>query len=267
MRRLALLLTPTLALATACSDDGLAPLASTTSANTNGLATTTSDGGGLEASGEGSNDPNATTTSGANGSDTDNVDETSGSPPSPTGTTSGPVGEDSTGTITGDDFTTTGDGSTGTTTGEASTGTTTGDMMLPCPEIAGTSLIGGPADLYGYCWYLTAPMDTCDSACAELPGGANLALLAEATYPDSCDGPVAGDVPTWFFDNGNPGGWISMGGTTSGHTLGYGYSIVGQFYGKCSTGPTSVGTYPGEVVGGGLEDQRQLICACAEGSP
>jgi hypothetical protein len=54
----------------------------------------------------------------------------------------------------------------------------------------------------------------------------------------------------------------TAGGVTSGHTLGYGYAYSGAFLGKCSTGATSVGTYPGEVARGGSEAERQLVCAC-----
>lgn len=257
----------------ACSDDGLAPAQST---DDDASATTTSPG--IETSGG-----DATVGADATGGGT-----TSGSPPAPTGTSSGETTSgrsptDDSGSDSGPGSATTTDGGSGSESGSGSSSedgssssssddggessSSDGGMMSACPDIAGTSLIGGPADLYGFCWYLTAPMDTCDSACAELVGGANLAAMAESSYPDNCSGAAANDVSTWLFDNGNPGGWLNVGGATSAHTLGYGYSMVGSFYGKCSTGPVSVGTYPGETPGGGLESERQLICACALGSP
>ena len=260
MRRLRFLILTTLCLS--CSDDGLAPAQSGTGTTTGqgSLPTDTDDEASLTVGG-------GVSTSTGDG------------PPAPTGTGEGDTGGD--GTSTGSDDST-GSGGTGSDGGSSSGsdggsssddggsssegGSSSGGTMASCPDIAGTSLIGGPADLYGFCWYLTAPMDTCDSACNELVGGANLAPMAESSYPDHCNGAAADDVSTWFFDNGNPGGWSSVGGTTAGHTLGYGYSMVGNFYGKCSTGGVSVGTYPGEMVGGGLENERQLVCACAVGS-
>lgn len=264
MRRLGLLLLlPPLALS--CSDDGLAPIQSTTGTLTS-PTTGPDDSGGDELKLD---------LGGADGT-------TTGAPPFPTGTTS--MGEDSgtgntgpeegTSSSTGGSSSSSDDGGSSSSTdggssssSDGGSSSSSGGMMLPCPDIAGTSIIGGPADLYGFCWYLTAPMDTCDSACAELVGGSNLALMAEAAYPDNCAAPAGNDVSTWFFNNGNPGGWTGMGAATGAHTLGYGYSIVGNYYGKCSSGGVEVGTYPGEMVGGGLEAERQLICACALGTP
>ncbi|MEX1368619.1 MAG: hypothetical protein AB1Z98_36160 [Nannocystaceae bacterium] len=251
-------------LTSACSDDGLAPAQST---DDDASVTTTSPA--AEASGG-----DATLGADATGGGT-----TSGSPPSPTGTTSDETTSGRSPTDdSGPDSATTTDGSSGSDSSSGSDGSSSssdggqssssdGGMMSACPNIAGTSLIGGPADLYGFCWYLTAPMDTCDSACAELVGGANLAAMAESSYADSCSGPGPDDISTWFFDNGNPGGWTMTGAVTSAHTLGYGYSMAGTFYGKCSTGGVEVGTYPGEIVRGGLENERQIVCACALGSP
>lgn len=247
---------------TACSDDGLAPDQASNSGGSTSDIPPNSTGGLLTTAGS---DDVATSEA-----DTELGADTTSGPSGTGGSGTGTASEGTTGTDTTD--ASTGDSSTGSGSGSGSSGSSSGSssddgMMVACPEIMGTSLIGGPADLYGYCWYITAPMDTCDSACSELAGGANLALLAESSYADNCNAPIPGDVPTWFFDNGNPAGWTAMGGGTNGHTLGYGYSVVGSFYGKCSTGGTSVGTYPGEAVGGGLEDQRQLVCACAEGTP
>ena len=141
----------------------------------------------------------------------------------------------------------------------------TGSTAEVCPDTMGTSIVGGPVDLYGFCWYLTAGGDTCDLACAEL-GGTNLALEADASFDDTCQGPAPHDVTTWFFENGNPAGWTHTGGATVGRTLGYGYTEVGTFYGKCSTGTIQVGTYPGEIQNGGaLDDQRQPVCPCFHG--
>jgi len=54
----------------------------------------------------------------------------------------------------------------------------TGSMVGGCPSRAGTLLTGGPADLYGFFWYLGVPTETCDETCAHLDGE-NLALEAD----------------------------------------------------------------------------------------
>ncbi len=106
---------------------------------------------------------------------------------------------------------------------------------------------------------------TCDVVCGDV-GGTNLAERAETAFPDSCSGPGAGDVSTWFATHGDPAGWgSSPGGATGGHTLGYGYRNGVGYYGKCSTGTSLVGTYPGEAnPGTGL--LRTPVCACARAS-
>lgn len=261
MRRLGLSL---VLLLPSCSDDGLAPAQSTGSPSTGALTSTPDESG--EPTPDLGDDGGATGVDTADESAGTAATSTTGEPPD-SGTT---IGESDSGGTAGDGGSSTSGGSSSSSGGESGSsdgGSSSGGTTTSCPEITGTSLIGGPADLYGFCWYLTAPMDTCDSACAELVGGSNLAPMAETAFPDHCDGPSVDDVSTWFFDNGNPGGWTSMGGFTSGHTLGYGYSMVGSFFGKCAAGMTEVGTYPGEIVGGGLENERQLVCACALGTP
>jgi len=131
-----------------------------------------------------------------------------------------------------------------------------------CAGIGGTTLTGGPVDLYGFCWYLGGQGETCDSACAQL-GGTNLAWTAEAAYADSCTLAGPDDVSTYFFNNGNPGGWTNAGGLTAAHTLGYGYANVGSYYGKCASGGVAIGTYPGDAAPvAGIALERQLVCAC-----
>jgi len=129
--------------------------------------------------------------------------------------------------------------------------------IVGCPPASGTS-IGGPYEQYGFCWYLSADGVTCDTACADL-GGANLALSAETTWPDNCSSPDVDDISYWFRNNGNPGGWSGSTGTTSYHTLGYGYR-GGIYYGKCSSGSsTGNGAYPGDP---NNDTTRSVVCAC-----
>ena len=146
---------------------------------------------------------------------------------------------------------------------DVSTNDTDVDWVSPCKNIDGTSLTAGPVDLYGFCWYLGAPAQTCDDACAEV-GGENLAIAAESTFPDSPDYPGPEGVVMWFYDHGNPGEW-TYGTWTAGHVLGYGY-VGDQFSGKCAACTMPTGTYPGEPMDtrfpyGGLP---QLVCACFE---
>jgi hypothetical protein len=62
----------------------------------------------------------------------------------------------------------------------------------------------------------------------------------------------------WFFDNGNPAGWTGT-GTTSYHTLGYGYA-GSQYYGKCSSGTANGnGAYPGDTID---TPTRSVVCPC-----
>jgi hypothetical protein len=127
-----------------------------------------------------------------------------------------------------------------------------------CPVKDGVKTQAGPHVEYGFCWYLTADGETCDNACSAV-GGANLATTAETAWADACQGATSADVSTWFFNNGNPGGWSNSTGGTSYHTLGYGYRN-NQYYGKCSSGTaTTNGAYPGDTNGSAT---RSVLCAC-----
>jgi hypothetical protein len=127
-----------------------------------------------------------------------------------------------------------------------------------CPTVSHSSVIGGPGALYGYCWYLGLEGLTCDAVCSAV-GGTNLAWSAESSFADSCSSPSSSGVSAWFYNNGNPGGWTGASSATGGHVLGYGY-VSGGYYGKCSTGSSLIGTYPGETSTG---SNRHLVCACA----
>lgn len=119
------------------------------------------------------------------------------------------------------------------------------------------------AEMYGFCWYLGRPGETCDDVCAGA-GGTNLAVAAESSFADSCSSPSSGDITTWFYNNGNPAGWTRVGGGTSGHGFGYGYSggTGYGYYGKCVSGSsTTLGTYPGEP---NTNAHRTTVCACFE---
>ena len=118
-------------------------------------------------------------------------------------------------------------------------------------------------EMYGFCWYLGRPGETCDDVCAGA-GGTNLAVAAESSFADSCSSPGSGDITTWYFNNGNPAGWRRVGGATSGHGFGYGYATgTGYgYYGKCVTGSSAtLGTYPGEA---NSNADRTTVCACFE---
>ena len=127
-----------------------------------------------------------------------------------------------------------------------------------CPTVSHSYVIGGPGALYGYCWYLGYQGLTCDEVCGAV-GGSNLAWSAESSFSDSCSSPSSSGVSAWFYNNGNPGGWTGAAGATGGHVLGYGY-VSGGYYGKCSTGSSLIGTYPGETT---TSTTRHLVCACA----
>jgi hypothetical protein len=116
-------------------------------------------------------------------------------------------------------------------------------------------------EMYGFCWYLGRPSETCDDVCASA-GGTNLAVAAESSFADSCSSPSSGDITTWYYNNGNPAGWTRVGGGTNGHGFGYGYSggTGYGYYGKCVTGTaTTLGTYPGES---NTNAHRTTVCAC-----
>jgi len=116
-------------------------------------------------------------------------------------------------------------------------------------------------EMYGFCWYLGHPGETCDDVCSSA-GGTNLANSAESSFSDSCSSPGSGDITTWFYNNGNPAGWQRVGGATSGHGYGYGYSggTGYGYYGKCVTGTSNtLGTYPGES---NTNAHRTTVCPC-----
>jgi hypothetical protein len=138
-----------------------------------------------------------------------------------------------------------------------------------CPEIPSnvTTALAGPHDQHGFCWYLGQDGNTCDATCSDL-SGSNLAddvatafPASSSQWPDSCGTPNSGDVVTWFYNNGNAGGWGST-GNTSYHTLGYGYRNS-QYYGKCVNGSSNGhGTFPGDP---NPSTNRNLICPCFAG--
>jgi hypothetical protein len=131
-------------------------------------------------------------------------------------------------------------------------------LVLDCPANPGGAVLAGPESVYGFCWYLGAGLRTCDQVCAEV-GGSNLSVAAETSFPDACAGATSQDVSRVFYDNGNPGGWNSSTGGTSGRTLGYGYP-GSSHYGKCAAGTAQTGTYPGEVHNTSL--LRMNVCPC-----
>ncbi len=146
----------------------------------------------------------------------------------------------------------------GDDTGVAAGASVTVGAAAGCPAVSHADVIGGPVALYGYCWYLGYQALTCDRVCSVV-GGTNLASSAQSAFSDACSSPTSADVSTWFYNNGNPGGWTGASSGTNGHVLGYGY-VSGGYYGKCSTGTSLIGTYPGETSTGST---RHLVCACA----
>ena len=127
-----------------------------------------------------------------------------------------------------------------------------------CQEHTGNLSIGGPAELYGFCWYLTQPGGNCDATCAEL-GGANLVPQAENAWPNNCDVAGPDDLSTWFYQHGNPGQWNGNTGGTNGHSMGYGYTNS-SYYGKCTSGTSmNIGAYPGAS---NDSPTRATVCPC-----
>ena len=129
---------------------------------------------------------------------------------------------------------------------------------VACVPATGNLSVGQVPEMYGFCWYLSQPHGYCDATCAEV-GGSNLAVQAENSWPDHCGAAEADDVSTWFYENGNPGGWVGVGGGTNGHTLGYGYQNA-HYYGKCKVGGHDpIGTYPGTI---NDSNSRMVVCPC-----
>jgi hypothetical protein len=92
---------------------------------------------------------------------------------------------------------------------------------------------------------------------------ANQAANAYANMPDDCSGGGANQPATYFFQNGDKGGWLLPNGSpTSFRTLGHGYSAGngGVYYGKCGAPGvmSGVGAFPGEID----SPTRNLVCAC-----
>jgi hypothetical protein len=134
-----------------------------------------------------------------------------------------------------------------------------------CPEIPAnvTTAVAGPHEQHGYCWYLTEDGVTCDVICSNV-GGSNLANDVEAAFPsnssewpDTCGTPNAAEVVSWFYNNGNAGGWTNDPSGTSHHTFGYGYRGQ-QHYGKCM-GSHEQGTFPNT---NNSSSTRSLTCPC-----
>jgi len=146
----------------------------------------------------------------------------------------------------------------GDDSGSAASASVTIGAAAGCPTVSHSDVVSGPTSQYGFCWYLGYEGLTCDQVCSAV-GGSNLASSAESTFPDSCSSPSSSGIAAWFYNNGNPGGWTGIGGSTSGHGLGYGYVGI-TYYGKCSTGTSIIGTYPGETTTVSI---RHLVCACA----
>ncbi len=145
------------------------------------------------------------------------------------------------------------DGPSASDTVEVSTGSSCG-----APSAYAYSLT---VELYGFCWYLGHPGETCDDVCASA-GGSNLSVAASSSFPDSCSIASSTDITTWFFSNGNPAGWRSTGGGTNGKGFGYGYSggTGYGYYGKCIAGTAAViGTFPGDA---NSNANRTTVCPC-----
>lgn len=135
------------------------------------------------------------------------------------------------------------------------------DLSIPdfgtCPIHTGSKSLASAAR-YGFCWYLSKPGETCDQVCKEL-GGKNLAVAASNAWPDNCPKAQSDDMSTYFYNNGNACNWTGVAGSTSGKTLGYGYTGMG-YYGKCVAGTVlNVGTFPGTSNSWNI---RCVICPC-----
>jgi len=142
--------------------------------------------------------------------------------------------------------------------GDSDAGDGGGDSGFQCPPNSGTS-IAGPYIAYGFCWYLTADGESCDTACLDL-GGDNLALDAKDAFSDSCSGAGPQDVSYWFYNHSNPGEWAGETKETEYRTLGHGYRNGNYYYGKCSAvADGGVGAWPGEE---NDSSTRSLVCAC-----
>ena len=140
----------------------------------------------------------------------------------------------------------------------ASASATVQAAAASCVTVSSSYVLDGPHAQYGLCWYLSLQGETCDTICSVV-GGSNLASSADGLWSDHCSAAEPGDVSTWFYDNGNAAGWSSATGSTSYHSLGYGYT-GSHYYGKCSSGTaTSHGTYPGDNNG---SSTRSLVCPC-----
>ncbi len=118
----------------------------------------------------------------------------------------------------------------------------------------------GPVFMHGYAWYLSEDGYTCDAVCSDL-GGANLNQDASTAWTDNCSSSSQNpdDVATYFYLNGNAGGWSGGPSSTSYHSMGYGYRNS-QYYQKCAGGYVNGnGSFPGDHSD---SPTRSVVCAC-----
>jgi len=120
-------------------------------------------------------------------------------------------------------------------------------------------IIGGPYELYEFIWYLTIPGGNCDDACLSVDGN-NLAndIDAQNAWDDNCSAAQSNDVSYFIFNDDNPNNWTNSTPSTGGHGFGYGYTN-GGYYGKCISGSSVIGAFPGEK---GRSETRTIICPC-----
>ena len=129
-----------------------------------------------------------------------------------------------------------------------------------CPD-APLALTPTPADLHGYCWYMSQPDDTCDNTCANISGGSNLTQHAQDNISTSVipeGDPTQSIIHWWIVNDGNPAGFSSSGGS-GWASLGYGY-LNSTYYGR-SLGYTSA-AFPGNTDGLSQNLERIFACAC-----
>ena len=128
-----------------------------------------------------------------------------------------------------------------------------------CPDAAAPPAGGvlGHA-LYGFCWYHTDGLSSCDEVCASIAGGQNLAIEAQSEISLSTFPWGDKSVMELFVDNGNPSSWTS---SASGSWGGLGYAYKGKNYYGRYDGTTSA-AFPGSQ--SGIDSTlRQFACACS----
>ena len=129
-----------------------------------------------------------------------------------------------------------------------------------CPE-APQALTPTPADLHGYCWYLSLPDDTCDNTCAGISGGSNLTQDAQDNISTSIvptNSPNQSIIHWWIVNDGNPAGFTNSGGS-GWASLGYGY-LNSAYYGR--TMGYGSAAFPGNSSGTDQGLDRIFACAC-----